>query len=95
MIAAQASPDPAGVGWHEHHEDVFVGCDAFYRPAYVAELVPSWIPALDGVDAKLTAGARVADIGCGLGSSTACSRRTSGKRSRASFGSPTGRYAKS
>ncbi|MDQ3989407.1 MAG: methyltransferase domain-containing protein [Actinomycetota bacterium] len=59
-----------GVGWHEHHEDVFVGCDAFYRPGYVAELVPSWIPALDGVDAKLTAGGRVADLGCGLGSSS-------------------------
>ncbi|HYZ08413.1 MAG TPA: class I SAM-dependent methyltransferase [Pseudonocardiaceae bacterium] len=60
----------AGVAWHEHHEDVFVGCDAFYRPGYVAELVPNWIPALDGVDAKLAAGARVADIGCGLGSSS-------------------------
>jgi SAM-dependent methyltransferase len=60
----------AGVGWHEHHEDVFVGCDAFYRPGYVAELVPSWIPALDGVEAKLQAGARVADVGCGLGSSS-------------------------
>ena len=60
----------AGVGWHEHDEDVFVGCDAFYRPGYVAELVPNWIPALDGVEAKLTAGARVADIGCGLGSSS-------------------------
>ena len=59
----------AGIAWHEHHDDVFVGCDAFYRPGYVAELVPNWIPALDGVDAKLTAGARVADLGCGLGSS--------------------------
>ena len=59
----------AGVAWHEHHEDVFIGCDAFYRPGYVAELVPNWIPALDGVDAKLTAGGRVADLGCGLGSS--------------------------
>jgi ubiquinone/menaquinone biosynthesis C-methylase UbiE len=59
-----------GVGWHEHHEDVFVGCDAFYRPGYVAALVPEWIPALDGVEAKLTRGARVADVGCGLGSST-------------------------
>jgi ubiquinone/menaquinone biosynthesis C-methylase UbiE len=60
----------AGVAWHEHHEDVFVGCDAFYRPGYVTELVPNWIPALDGVEAKLTAGARVADVGCGLGSSS-------------------------
>ena len=59
-----------GVAWHEHNEDVFVGCDAFYRPGYVAELVPSWIPALDGVEAKLTAGGRVADLGCGLGSSS-------------------------
>jgi SAM-dependent methyltransferase len=60
----------AGVAWHEHHEDVFVGIDAFYRPGYVAELVPSWIPALDGVEEKLIAGARVADVGCGLGSTS-------------------------
>lgn len=59
-----------GVGWHEHDKDVFVGCDAFFRPGYVAELIPSWIPALDGVDAKLTAGARVADVGVGLGSTS-------------------------
>ncbi|HZS19568.1 MAG TPA: class I SAM-dependent methyltransferase [Pseudonocardiaceae bacterium] len=60
----------AGFAWHDHHEDVFTGCDAFYRPGYVAQLVPNWIPALDAVEAKLTAGARVADIGCGLGSSS-------------------------
>ncbi|MBP2368528.1 class I SAM-dependent methyltransferase [Pseudonocardia parietis] len=59
-----------GVGWHEHHDDVFAGCDAFYRPGYVAELVPNWIPALDDVETKLTAGGRVADVGCGLGSSS-------------------------
>ncbi|MGW5681896.1 methyltransferase domain-containing protein [Nonomuraea sp. NPDC003754] len=60
----------AGLGWHEHDQDVFVGCDAFFRPGYVAELIPSWIPALEGVEAKLAAGARVADVGCGLGSSS-------------------------
>lgn len=59
----------AGIGWHEQEEDVFVGCDAFFRPGYAAELVPHWIPAMAGMDEKLTAGARVADIGCGLGSS--------------------------
>ena len=60
----------AGVAWDQHHEDVHVGCDAFYRPGYVADLVPSWIPALDGVAEKLTAGGTVADEGCGLGSSS-------------------------
>jgi ubiquinone/menaquinone biosynthesis C-methylase UbiE len=60
----------AGVGWHEHHTDVFIGCEEFFRPGYVANLTSSWIPALDGVEAKLRAGARVADVGCGLGAST-------------------------
>jgi hypothetical protein len=39
----------AGMGWHEHDEDVFVGCEQFFRPGYIANLIPSWIPALDGV----------------------------------------------
>jgi 2-polyprenyl-3-methyl-5-hydroxy-6-metoxy-1,4-benzoquinol methylase len=60
----------AGMGWHEHDEDVFLGCEQFFRPGYIASLVPSWIPALDGVEDKLRAGAKVADIGCGLGAST-------------------------
>ncbi|MGY1623964.1 class I SAM-dependent methyltransferase [Geodermatophilus sp. SYSU D00965] len=59
-----------GFGWHRHDDDVFVGVDAFFRPGYVAALVPEWIPALEGVEAKLTAGARVADLGCGLGSTS-------------------------
>jgi SAM-dependent methyltransferase len=59
-----------GFGWHEHNHDVFEGCERFFRPGYVANLVDSWIPALDGVQAKLTAGGRVADVGCGLGAST-------------------------
>ncbi len=60
----------AGMGWHEHHEDVFHGCEKFFRPSYAANLVGSWIPALQGVQAKLEAGARVADVGCGKGAST-------------------------
>jgi SAM-dependent methyltransferase len=59
-----------GVGWHEHNHDVFDGCERFFRPGYNASLIPSWLPALDGVVAKLQAGAKVADIGCGHGSST-------------------------
>jgi SAM-dependent methyltransferase len=49
---------------------VFVGTEQFFRPGYIANLVPSWIPALDGVEAKLRSGASVADLGCGLGAST-------------------------
>jgi len=60
----------AGVGWHEHNHDVFDGCERFFRPGYNANLIPAWLPALDGVIEKLEAGAKVADIGCGHGSST-------------------------
>ena len=59
-----------GMGWHEHNDGVFHGCEKFFRPGYAANLVPSWIPALDEVQAKLEAGARVADVGCGKGAST-------------------------
>jgi SAM-dependent methyltransferase len=60
----------AGMGWHEHDDGVFHGCEKFFRPGYAANLVSSWIPALDDVKAKLEAGARVADVGCGKGAST-------------------------
>jgi ubiquinone/menaquinone biosynthesis C-methylase UbiE len=60
----------AGMGWHEQDADVFTGCEQFFRPGYIASLIPSWIPALDGVEDKLRAGAAVADVGCGLGAST-------------------------
>ncbi len=59
-----------GFGWHEHHQDLFVGTERFFRPGYLANLVESWLPALDGVVDRLIAGARVADIGCGHGAST-------------------------
>jgi ubiquinone/menaquinone biosynthesis C-methylase UbiE len=58
------------MGWHEHDEDVFHGCEKFFRPSYAANLASSWIPSLQGVKAKLEAGARVADVGCGKGAST-------------------------
>ena len=59
-----------GLGWHQHHADLWQGTERFFRPGYAANLVESWIPALDGVEAKLQAGARVADVGCGHGAST-------------------------
>jgi SAM-dependent methyltransferase len=59
-----------GVGWHEHHHDLFTGTERFFRPGYAANLVSSWIPALEGVEDTLRAGARVADVGCGHGAST-------------------------
>src|SRR5205823_9891761 len=59
-----------GFGWHEHDHGVATGCERFFRPGYNANLVSAWLPALDGVDAKLRVGAKVADVGCGLGAST-------------------------
>lgn len=59
-----------GRPWGEHSQCLFCGTDRFFRPGYQANLVETWIPALDGVEAKLTSGAKVADIGCGHGSST-------------------------
>ncbi|UYM05685.1 class I SAM-dependent methyltransferase [Solicola gregarius] len=59
-----------GLGWHAHNSDVHTGCERFFRPQYNANVVSSWLPALEGVVDKLTAGARVADVGCGHGAST-------------------------
>jgi SAM-dependent methyltransferase len=59
-----------GFGWHEHDHGLFRGTELFFRPGYAANLTSAWIPALDGVEEKLKAGARVADVGCGLGAST-------------------------
>lgn len=60
----------AGMGWNEHEDGVFHGCEKFFRPGYAANLISSWIPALDGVKEKLERGAKVADVGCGKGAST-------------------------
>src|SRR5256714_3018945 len=60
----------AGFGWHEHDLGVSTGCERFFRPGYNANLVSTWIPALTGVEEKLRVGARIADVGCGLGASS-------------------------
>ena len=67
---AEAFRTGKGVGWHEHHHDLFEGTERFFRPGYAANLISSWIPALDGATAKLERGAVVADVGCGHGAST-------------------------
>jgi len=67
---AESFRSGAGMGWHEHDDGVFHGCEKFFRPGYAANLVSTWIPSLQDVKAKLEAGARVADVGCGKGSST-------------------------
>jgi 2-polyprenyl-3-methyl-5-hydroxy-6-metoxy-1,4-benzoquinol methylase len=61
----------AGFGWHEHDPELFTGTEQFFRPGYRAHLVAEWLPALEGVEDKLRAGGKVADIGCGHGVSTA------------------------
>ncbi|GAA1947893.1 class I SAM-dependent methyltransferase [Kitasatospora viridis] len=59
-----------GVGWGEHGSALFAGAAKFFRPGYAGALVPEWIPAMNGTEAKLAAGAQVADVGCGYGWST-------------------------
>jgi SAM-dependent methyltransferase len=67
---AEAFRTGAGLAWHEQDDEVFDGCEQFFAPGYRANIVQSWIPALDGVEAKLRRGAAVADVGCGYGAST-------------------------
>ncbi len=59
-----------GFPWTQHDAELFEGTERFFRPGYAANLISSWIPSLDGVEAKLRSGGRVADVGCGLGAST-------------------------
>ena len=68
--AVETFKSGAGRPWEDHSDCCFCGTDRFFRPGYAANLIDNWIPALDGVEAKLKAGAKVADIGCGHGSST-------------------------
>ena len=79
LVSAMIHDEPAisaafrtgeGVGWHEHYEELYPGTERFFRPGYNANLVPAWLPALDGVVDKLERGALVADVGCGHGFST-------------------------
>ncbi|HWU72763.1 MAG TPA: class I SAM-dependent methyltransferase [Sphingomonas sp.] len=79
LVAAMIEAEPKveecfregkGVRWGDHAGCLFCATGAFFRPGYVNNIVQAWIPAMDGVEAKLHAGARVADIGCGVGFST-------------------------
>ncbi|HXI87252.1 MAG TPA: class I SAM-dependent methyltransferase [Parvularculaceae bacterium] len=78
VVSQYASHDAAvdvfrsgrGRPWSEHKACCFVGTDRFFRPGYAANLVQSWIPALNGVEEKLKKGGKIADIGCGHGSSS-------------------------
>jgi SAM-dependent methyltransferase len=68
--AIEAFRNGSGVPWGDHDERMYRGVAAFYRNGYRSQLVQHWLPSLDGVEAKLRLGARVADVGCGFGHST-------------------------
>ena len=79
LVAAMIEVEPkveaafrsgGGVGWGETGGCLFCAVGAFFRPGYVNSIIQSWLPALDGMVARLEAGAKVADIGCGVGFST-------------------------
>ena len=59
-----------GLGWNQQAPRLFLGTERFFRPGYKTFLTTAWIPALEGVEEKLKAGAKVADVGCGHGAST-------------------------
>ena len=69
-VAVEVFKTGRGRPWSEHHECCFCGTERFFRPAYAGHLLDEWIPAMEGVEDKLKAGAKVADIGCGLGTSS-------------------------
>jgi 2-polyprenyl-3-methyl-5-hydroxy-6-metoxy-1,4-benzoquinol methylase len=67
---AEAIRTGKGFGWNERHVDLFNGTKMFFKPGYLANLVQNWLPSLEGMVPRLKSGARVADVGCGLGAST-------------------------
>ena len=67
---SKAFTSGSGIGWHEHHHDLFHGVETVYRTGYLANLNNVWIPSLKGMKEKLDNGGRVADVGCGHGAST-------------------------
>jgi SAM-dependent methyltransferase len=67
---AHAFATGEGIGWHTHDPRLWTAVERNFRPFYTGSLVPEWLPALDGVVEKLRAGARVLDVGCGLGTAT-------------------------
>ncbi len=67
---AEAFVTGEGVFWGDHDAHVHSGCERFFRPGYVNFLTQAWIPAMDGMAARLEHGIRVADVGCGHGAST-------------------------
>jgi SAM-dependent methyltransferase len=66
----EAFKNGGGLLWGDHDPDLFVGTERFFRPGYTMNLTSSWIPSLSGIEDKLKAGGKVADVGCGHGAST-------------------------
>lgn len=60
----------SGVAWGESAGCLFCAVGAFFRPGYVNGIAQAWLPSLDGMLPRLEAGAKVADVGCGVGFST-------------------------
>jgi 2-polyprenyl-3-methyl-5-hydroxy-6-metoxy-1,4-benzoquinol methylase len=56
-----------GVGWAQFGERVRTGQADMNRPFFLKELGETWFPTIADVHARLQAGGRVADIGCGEG----------------------------
>ena len=73
---AEGFKNGKGLGWKDQAPRLFGGTERFFRPGYRTFLTTAWIPALEGVEAKLKSGAKVADVGCGHGASTVIMAQT-------------------